>query len=157
MSSVKDRNLLFYSIHPNDEYSREFMQELEKNQNLKKQFILVCVNDPNIRIPDKIKQLNKVPVLIVAGFNRPIFGGDAVSWLKNNSFQEKANGMDYGSLNSDDSKYAFLGDEFKPSDYNQYFNGDYNQGFTEKEGVLNKQFTNVTKDAHITTYSDANE
>lgn len=157
MSSIKDKNLLFYSVHPSDEFSRDFMRELEKNQILKKQFILVCVNDPNIRIPDKIKQLNKVPVLIVAGFNRPIFGGDAVSWLKNNNFQEKANGFDYGSLDNDTSKYAFLGEEFKPSDYNQFFNNDYNHGFVEKDNILNQQFSKLETDAHITTFDDSNE
>lgn len=157
MSSIKDKNLLFYSVHPNDEFSRDFMRELDKNPILKKQFILVCVNDPNIRIPDKIQQLNKVPVLIVAGFNRPIFGGDAVSWLKNNNFQEKANGFDYGSLDNDTSKYAFLGEEFKPSDYNQFFNNDYNHGFVEKDSILNQQFSNLKTDAHITTFDDSNE
>jgi hypothetical protein len=158
MSSIKDKNLLFYSVHPNDEFSKEFMAELEKNANLKKQFILVCVNDPNIRIPDKIKQLGKVPVLIVAGFNKPIFGKDAVSWSKNNTFQEKANGsFEYGALGDDNSKFAFLGDEFKTSDYNQYFNNDYNNGFVKKDATLNKTFTNVTADAHITTFDDQNE
>lgn len=157
MSSIKDKNLLFYSIHPKDDYSREFLTELEKNQILKRQFILVCVNDPNIRIPDKIKQLNKVPVLIAAGLNRPIFGSDAVSWLKNNNFQEKANGFDYGSLNDVTSKYAFLGDELKTSDYNQFFNSEYNNGFVERESVLNQQFTNLKNDTHITTFDDSNE
>jgi hypothetical protein len=157
MTSFKDKSLLFYSIHPNDEHSRDFLKELEKNPSLKKQFILVCVNDPNIRIPEKIRQLNKVPVLVVPGFNTPIYGPDAVSWLKNNNFQEKANGLDYGSLNQDDSKYSYISDEMKTSDYNQFFNSDYNHGFTDKESVLNQQFSNLKTDSHITTYDDSSE
>lgn len=157
MTSFKDKSLLFYSIHPNDEHSRDFLKELEKNPSLKKQFILVCVNDPNIRIPEKIRQLNKVPVLVVSGFNTPIYGPDAVSWLKNNTFQEKANGLDYGSLNQDDSKYSYISDEMKTSDYNQFFNSDYNHGFTDKDSVLNHQFSNLKTDSHITTYDDSSE
>jgi len=157
MASIRDKNLLFYSIHPNDDYSKEFMKELDKYPPLKKQFILICVNDPNIRIPDKIKQLNKVPVLVAAGFSRPILGNDAVSWLKNGGLQEKANGFDYGSLQEDVSKFAFLGDELKPSDYNQFYNSDYNHGFTDRDSILNQQFSKLNDNAHITTYDDANE
>jgi hypothetical protein len=157
MNSIKDKNLLFYSIHPSDEHSRNFMKELDKNPGLKKQFVLVCVNDPNIRIPDKILQLNKVPVLIISGFNTPILGNDAISWLTNNSFQDKANGLDYGALNSDDSKFAYISDDTKTSDYNQFFNSEYNHGFVEKEGVVNQQFSNLKTDARITTFDDSNE
>ena len=142
MATLKDKNLFFYSLQPNDESSREFLKELEKNQVLKRQFILVCVNDPNIRIPEKILKIGQVPILVVPGLNRPILGNDAVSWLRNNSFQEKGNGFDYGSLDSNTpANFAFIGDESKSSDYNQYFNNEYNHGFIEKDSVLNQQFS----------------
>ena len=157
MTSLKDKNLLFYSIHPTDEHSRVFLRELEKNHVLKKQFILVCVNDPKIKIPEKIKQMNKVPVLIASGFDKPIFGNDAVSWLKNNSFQEKGNGFDYGSLGNGASNCAYLSDDNKTSDYNQFFNNDYNHGFIDKDNVLNQQFSNIKVDAHISTYDESHE
>ena len=157
MTSIRDKNLLFYSIHPNDEYSRDFLKELDKYSQLKKQFILICVNDPNIKIPDKIKQLNKVPVLVAAGFGRPILGNDAVSWLKNGGLQDKANGFDYGTLDDDLSKYACLTDDLKPSDYNQFYNSDYNHGFTDKDSIINQQFSKLNDNAHITTFDDANE
>ena len=157
MTSIRDKNLLFYSIHPNDEYSRDFLKELDKYAQLKKQFILICVNDPNIKIPDKIKQLNKVPVLVAAGFGRPILGNDAVSWLKNGGLQDKANGFDYGTLDDDVSKYACLTDDLKPSDYNQFYNSDYNHGFTDKDSIINQQFSKLNDNAHITTFDDANE
>ena len=158
MGSLRDKNLLFYSIHPKDDDSRDFMTELDKNPLLKKQFILICVNDPNIKIPDKIRQMNKVPVLVAAGFSRPILGQDAVTWLKNGAQQEKGNGFDYGSLSdSDSSKFAFITDDLKPSDYNQFYNSDYNHGFSEKDSILNQQFSKLNDAAHITTYDDANE
>ena len=158
MATFKDKNLLFYSIHPNDEYSRELLIELDKNPSLKKQFILVCVNDPKIIIPDKIRQLNRIPVLIASGINRPIFGTDAVSWLKNDSFKNKALGFDYGSLEDDkSSSYARLGDELKTSDYNQFFNTDYNHGFFEKDTSLKEAFTSIVSDTSITTFDDSSE
>jgi hypothetical protein len=157
MSAIRDKNLLFYSIHPNDDHSKEFMKELDRYPQLKKQFILICVNDPNIRIPDQIKQLNKVPVLVAAGFSRPILGNDAVSWLKNGGLQEKANGFDFGALGNDKSQLAFLTDDLKPSDYNQFYNSDYNHGFTDKDSVLNQQFSKLNDNAHITTFDDSNE
>lgn len=157
MTSIRDKNLLFYSIHPSDQYSKEFLNELDKYPNLKKQFILICVNDPNIKIPDKVKQLNKVPVLVAAGFSRPILGNDAVSWLKNGGLQDKANGFDYGALNDDNSSYAYLTDDLKPSDYNQFYNSDYNHGFTEKDSILNHQFSKLNDNAHITTFDDTQE
>ncbi len=157
MTSIRDKNLLFYSVHPNDEYSKDFIKELDKYPPLKRQFILICVNDPNIRIPDKIKQLNKVPVLVAAGFSRPILGTDAVSWLKNGGLQEKANGFDYGSLGDDVSQFAYLSDDLKPSDYNQFYNSDYNHGFTDRDSILNQQFSKLNDNAHITTFDDSNE
>jgi hypothetical protein len=157
MSKLQDKNLLFYSIHPNDKYSQEFRQELEKNPGLKKQFVLICVNDPSIKIPNKIRQLNKIPVLVAAGFNRPIMGPDAVSWLRNGGFQGKANGFEFGSLEDDNDSYAYLTDEFDKSDYNQFYNSEYNLGFTDKDSMLNQQFSKLSDNAHITTYDDSNE
>lgn len=156
-AAIKDKNIFFYSLHQDDQFSREFMQELEKNPDLKRQFITVCVSDPRVRIPEKIRQLNKIPVLVVAGFNQYVYGSDAVGWLKNGSFQEKANGFEYASFDEDASNYAFLTDESKPTDYNQHFNNDYNRGFTDREGTLNQQFTTLKNDTHITTYDDSNE
>ena len=159
MADLRNKNLLFYSVHPNDVHSRELMQELDKYPQLKRQFILICVNEPNIRIPDSIKQLNKVPVLVVPGINRPILGTDAISWLKNGGMQGKANGYDYGALGdpTDRTQLAYLTDDLKPSDYNQFYNSDYNHGFTDRDNILNQQFSKLNDNAHITTFDDANE
>ncbi len=158
MSAVRDKNLLFYSLHPNDEDSRKFMIELNKNPLLKKQFILICVSDPNIKIPDQIVKMNTCPVLIVANMKRPILGADALSWLTNGGFQDKANGMDFGSLNGHDSgQFAYVGDDLNPSDYNQFHNDEYNRGFHDKDSILNNQFSKLTESSHVVTYDDSNE
>ena len=80
-----NKNILFYSIHPNDTNSKQFMTLLNKYSYLKQQFILVCVNDPNIKIPQIILDIGTTPVLLSQGhgFNKPIIGTDAVSWLEN--------------------------------------------------------------------------
>jgi hypothetical protein len=86
MSKLEEQNIIFYSQHPNDLISKEFMTILQKNPILDKQFIKVCVypNYQNIKIPQKIAQLNVVPVLVAAGFPEPVTGNNALSWLKNN-------------------------------------------------------------------------
>ena len=111
------------------------------------------------KLLSQIKSVNSVvvPVLIASGINRPIFGADAVSWLKNDSFKNKALGFDYGSLEDDKSSYARLGDELKTSDYNQFFNTDYNHGFFEKDTSLKEGFTTLISDTHITTFDDSSE
>ena len=122
MSKIRDKNLLFYSIHPNDTYSRDFRAELERNPNLKQQFIQICVNDPKIEVPPKIKQMNQVPIVIVPEFPKPVMGPEALSWLRNGGFQEKANGShEYGTLDDDRNNYTFLEDEATASEYNQSF------------------------------------
>jgi hypothetical protein len=157
MSVIKDKNLLFYSVHPSDKYSQEFLTELNKVPLLKNQFILVCVNDPNIKIPEKIRKMNIVPVLVVPGLNNPILGPDAISWLKNCNFQEKANGLDYGTLDDPTFNCAYLDDEMKTSNHNQYFNSEYNHGFTDRDSILNQRFSNIKSDTHIETYENTGE
>jgi len=156
MSSIKYKNLLFYSTNAQDSQSQIFLAELNKNSQLKKQFILICVNDPNINIPERIKQIGRTPILITPGFDKPIVGEDVVNWIKNNGFQEKINGtnLDFGLLGSDTDNYAYLSDESKPSDYNQHHNHEYNRGFIDKGSILNNQFSKLSDNTHIATYDD---
>lgn len=156
-SSCSGKNLLFYSNHPNDHQSSDFLTELLKNPTLKRQFIMVCVNDRNIRIPEMIRSINRIPLLIISGLPKPIYGQEAISWLKNGNFQNKGNGFDYGSLDPGQNKYAVLSDENKPTEYNQFFNDGYNQGFSDSDNIINQQFASLSSDAGITTYDDSKE
>ena len=158
MDKIHNKNVLFYSIHPNDYFSKMFMIELHKYPHLKKQFILICVSDPNIKIPQKIKDIGMYPVLVSPGFKDFISGEDVVSLLKNGGFQGKANGMEFGSFNDIEiSQYALLADEAQNSDYHQYHNADYNRGFDLKDGNVNSAFSRLTAEGHVTTYDDSGE
>lgn len=134
MDNISNKNILFFSLHEKDVTSKQILDELNKNKLLDNQFIKVCVypNYQNINIPKKILELNKVPVLIAPGFQEPILGDNALSWIKNNTFNtDKAMGLESADLGASNfsSIYASLEEEFKSTDYNQHFNSDYNLGF----------------------------
>lgn len=154
-----NKNILFYSIHPNDKLSREFINELNKLHLLKKQFILICVNDPKIKIPDKIAKIGKIPVIIPSGvWDKAITGIDVLTWLKNGIFSNSANGMNYGSFDDlDMSQYAELTSEDKVTEYHQYLNKDYNKGFDLKDANINSFYSKLNEDHHVTTYDNSNE
>jgi len=89
----RDKNLLFLcKQHPE---SMEFLNELSKNELLERQFILIDQNDPKINLPPKIASINQPLILIPNGAQEPIINKDAVFWIKNNAFSEKANGLEF--------------------------------------------------------------
>ena len=59
MSGIQNKNLLFYSLHPNDALSKQCIEFLDKYPVLNKQFIRICIHDPrdfnrpptNIKLP----------------------------------------------------------------------------------------------------------
>ena len=158
MDNARNKNILFYSIHPKDEYSRLFMIELEKYPHLSKQFILICVNDPQIKLPQKIKDIDVLPVLVSPSFKDFIKGYDVVTWLKNGGLQDKANGMDFGSFNDVEmSQYALLANESQNTEYHQYHNVEYNRGLDLKDANVNSHFSKLSVDSHVVTYDDSGE
>jgi len=164
MSKIEDKNIIFYSLHPRDDDSKKFMELLAKNEGLDKQFIKICVypNFRNVQIPDLIKQINKVPVLIASGFDKPIIGKDALSWIQNNPFNnDKVDGLDYADISNStfSSQFASLQDDSSAGNSLQQFyqNDNYNAGFGE--GVDRSQtgnaFASVDNNNHIQTFSDS--
>ena len=159
---VEDQCIIFYSLHPNDQISKKFIELLSKNPLIERQFIKVCVypNYQNIKIPERIVRLNKIPVLVASGFPEPILGQNALSWLENHALvNNKSNGLDYGSVEntSFSGKFSSLTGEFEQTDYNQFFNNDYNLGFGKDERNVNEPFSNVSDANRILTYDDADE
>ena len=72
--------LLFYS--KNCIYCTDLMNKLYKNQNLYKKFILINVNNKNIKIPPFVKSVPSI--LVTEGNNRDLLVGSQVfDWLKN--------------------------------------------------------------------------
>ena len=77
---MADEYLLFYS--KNCIYSTDFVNKLYKNQNLYKKFILINVNNKNIKIPKFVKSVPSI--LITENNNRELLVGSQVfDWLKN--------------------------------------------------------------------------
>jgi hypothetical protein len=146
MSEYANKNLLFYSNR--DQASLAFLTELVKNPLLDSQFIKICVNDPRVKIPQIIRQYNKIPVVVCPGFDKPILGEAAFTWLQNNAFGEKGNGLDFGNIQSatqlsnDSSR---LVNESQNTEYNQYHNNDYNLGFATDKREVNSQFSDLNK------------
>jgi len=127
---MSKHNILFYSSHPNDILSQNIIQELNKDELLKQQFVTICVNSPGIKLPKMIIEKNEIPVIITRGFNLPIAGEAALKWIQQHN-SGKAVGLDYG----DPSKAAqvsedhgILAAESGRTSYHQSFNDDWNLG-----------------------------
>ena len=158
-----DKNVIFYSLHPQDQDSKTFMELLSKNPGLDKQFIKVCVypNIKNIPIPEIIRKINTVPVLIASGFEKPIIGKDAVSWIQNNPFNsDNANGLDYADIGNGkfSSTCASLQDDGAGnSTLSQFYQIDnYNSGFAPADNrtQTGNNFAGLDNNNRIDTYSD---
>jgi len=102
----RDKNLLFfYQGHPE---SDEFIQELGKNEPLKKQFILVNMRDPKINLPPKIATINQPLILFANGAGEPLTNKEALFWLKNNGFSDQANGWEFMDMGTGSLAPAML-------------------------------------------------
>jgi hypothetical protein len=161
MDKQENKSILFYSTHPNDLISRQFLEELNKNKLLNDQFIKICVTDPKITIPKKILEANSIPVVASPGFPDLIKGENALSWIRNNSFNGKGNGFNYGDVSHSSKKdfstnfTTLVEDEFQKTDYNQHYNDEYNLGFKiEDQNNVSAGFSKVKDNTHIVTYRD---
>ncbi len=83
---MAEEYLLFYS--KNCIYSTDFVNKLYKNQNLYKKFILINVNNKNIKIPNFVKS---VPTILVTENNdrQLLVGSQVFDWLKNKKTEIK--------------------------------------------------------------------
>ena len=154
--SARDKHILFYSVDQNDVNSREFMNELNKYPALRKNFILICVSDPQIKIPDKIRAIGRTPVLIMNGIPNPLVADQALSYVKNTAFNGTVHGLNYGALNNTGApSFSVLSDDSKTTAYNQSHNKDYNRGFAAADQSVNSQFSSSrAPPSHVTTYDE---
>jgi hypothetical protein len=168
MSGLQNKNLMFYSTHPNDKLSKMCLAELEKMPELKKQFIPICIHDPHdiskpalIRLPpivDQCKNRGLIPILAIAGFEKPIFATSALSWIKESSLK-----LDEGIAPSNihgggvaDNCSTISG---AASAGNTLFDTDYNIGFSNAKGEFNKGYANIDEaaESRIVTYDEVND
>lgn len=96
MSKFRNKNLLFYCR--GDTESNDFLNELNKNEPLKTQFILIDQNDPKIHLPPNVAKLQQPLILIPSGAKEAILNREAVHWIKNNCFSEKGNGLEFMNI-----------------------------------------------------------
>jgi len=147
-------NIFFYSTHPDDKESEEFLKELDKNPLLKSQFKLINIYQH--KIPDIVKKAGKIPVLVTEGFNEFITGSAAISWLKNGGFQGKANGYEFADMNANlDS--VILTDEMKKKNDALFVNSSYNRGFDKKQSTVKAGFLPLKAESHIEIYEELDE
>ena len=144
-------NILFYN---ENSMSYEILVELSKNKLLNDQILKVDIRKANV--PDKIAKINKYPILITNGFNQPIIGIAILTWLKNNSFKNTANGYKFGDLDHKNNAYTSIGDEIKRSNTVQSYNADYNKGFNLEDATLRDYALN-NESTHIDIYDDSME
>jgi hypothetical protein len=135
--SLKDKNLFFYS---SDQNSKQFLDEISKNVILKKNFVLVNTCDQNIKIPEKIKSLGVMPVLIICGFNKPITGGEVLTWIKSNMMSTCNNHstlpeVKFGTFNDISNKFSLIEN-------------------AANEQIVNKSYSSINDSKRIVTYEE---
>jgi hypothetical protein len=147
MSLVQNKSIIFYSKYRQDELSALCLQEINKSEELKRQFILICIHHPEYidqpapyRIPVLIQQLassGRFPVLAISGFKEPIFAGDALSWLKDSS-------------TSGPMPMSEAGDNCSVQDSGESFiDPNYVIGFVSGKGEIGKSYSNIEESANF--------
>jgi hypothetical protein len=168
MSGIQNKNLLFYSTHPNDALSKQCLDYLDKNATMNKQFIRICIHDPrdftrpppNIRLPqivEQCKQRGLIPLLAIAGLKEPVFANAAISWMKESSLNKD----DLLSSNIHGSGIADNCCTLEQASQtgNSLFDTDYNIGFSNGRGEFNKGYASIDEslDSKIVTYDDSGD
>jgi len=147
----KCQNILFYTSHPQDQLSRQILNELQKNNALNRQFVKICISNPNLKLPRSL-QHEKFPLIVTKGIPKPVSGGDALTWIQEGAFSGKAGqnsdgqNMDFGDLKEGtqiSEAFGMISDENKTTNYHQQFNDQYNTGIDNEQRVVSNHFSNV--------------
>ena len=168
MSGIQNKNLIFYSLHPNDQLSRMCLSQLDKMPELSSQFIRICVHHPQSlsqpnpaipNLPPKVQECRKrglIPILGIAGFNDAIFAQDALSWIKGSSLGKESvtpSNIDGAGITDNCSTI-----EQASRPQNSLFDTNYNLGFSNAKGEFNKGYANIDEASsnRIVTYDESN-
>lgn len=160
-----NKNLIFYSMHPNDTVSQQCIAAISNNEEFNRQFIRICVHHPQnynmpppYRLPNIINQLrsrNLIPVLAVSGFKKPVLAQDALNWLQDNALKALNGGISACNLNpsATDNCSTIMQAELAGS---ELFGTEYNMGFADAKGETGKMYSNIDEAAEgrIMTYDD---
>ena len=175
MSGIHNKNIIFYSYFPHDQISRACLSELDAKPELNKQFIRICVHDPQninkanplVNLPDIIqKLLNKTPILAIAGFKKPVFAQEAYSWMKSSALNtEIANSLsDNSGLSAGNIDSGGIADDCCSLEQagqgrsELFLNTEYNMGFSSGEGEIRKTYASIKEagESRIVTYAEDN-
>lgn len=150
-SLINYKNIFMYNF--NDNFSKEFLYELEKYPAMKKNFVLICLNDPNLIIPEDFLVMARevTPILILNGIGNAIKGNNALIWIKNIGLNPTAS----KGINLVDNASELI-DENKLTRYNQQHNINYNRGYNSVNSNINSKYSDSKQNYHITTYDDIN-
>lgn len=167
MSGFQNKNLIFYSTHPNDKLSQMCLAELDKMPELNKQFIRICIHHPTditrppqITLPPKVvecKRRGLIPILAIAGFKDAISANSALSWIKESVLKMDdgvmAGNIHGGGVADNCSSLA------QASASGNALGSDYNIGFSSGRGEFNKGYANIDEAAstRIVTYDEVND
>ena len=167
MSGTRNKNLLFFSLHPNDHISRECLKELSKLPELSNQVVKICIHDPKdfrkpptVRLPKIVNQCKErglIPLIAVAGFNEPVFAQQALSWIKQSALK-KSGVMPSNIHGSGASDNCSTIDQASMSG-NTLFDTDYNIGFGSGKGEFSKNYASIDESCEnrIVTYDEFND
>jgi hypothetical protein len=165
MDRIHNKSLMFYSLHPNDQLSRQCLDYLHKNPALAKQFVLFLVHHPQnfaapplLRLPARVLECarrGQIPLLAMAGMKDLVFGQAALSWLENSALHqaETVVASNIDGLGTADN-CATIAQASRPG--NSLFDTDYNIGFDDGRGAFNKDYASLEEavEARITCYDE---
>jgi hypothetical protein len=162
--SIRNKNIIFFSLAPEDVLSHEIIKCINNNVNLKDQFIKLPVQNyldlnspPPYRLPKAVQKIHadgQLPVLYVTGFSRLILGKNAFTWITNELEKENNGGLE--GFNFD----MGFDDSCTIIDDNIYDSGDvlteYNMKFSSGKGEINKSYANIDEatENSIVTYDE---
>jgi len=121
--SLTGKSFLFYSEYPKDELSK-FAMELARKYNMSGLFYFYCVNRHKFT-PTIIRQINRLPVIISNGFDKPIVGTQVIKWLKTHAEttgqlegRDSLTYVDIGKLGTESQIFCDINEEFKTNGTN---------------------------------------
>lgn len=165
MSGIQNKNVLFYSMYPNDVISKMCLDELNKTPELNKQFIKVCIHHPQdynkpplINLPQRIMQFrDRVPILAASGFTELIHSQSTLSWIKETALKHR-DIMPSNIHGGGCADNACTIEEAAKSG-NTLFDTDYNIGFSVGSGEFSKMYANIDEasQTRIVTYDEVND
>jgi len=151
-------SIIFYTTHPEDKISQAILVELKKYTDLKDQIRLICVSNPNLKLPSMIMEMDTFPVIVTRGFDQPLMGEHALSWIKEGHFSGKTTSEGYGDINNadkTDDDFGTLATESSRTEYHQAFNEDWNRdGVDQSPHVINSTFSSIDESQNMDTFEE---